>query len=328
MKRLAIRKFNIILLIGVLFLGTSCAPLNHSQTSNSFSTINSGLYIGKWYAFTGVTDIDDVHINIPFVLVSPRANKKNSASNILFNLSNYSYTLNEFKLKTENGIIIHPINIKWIKGNKIHRFTLYTLNLTFSHLLPKRYLFTSLYLPIDKKEYICPIKWVVDVYKQNMLNNCVTITGETTLSGSILTGMSFVARNNCKSPIILDNVLFKLQGLNLSGKLFVTNQHSFDKGTNNPLPESPKSSISSTQKFCNTINPNDQRLVEVKIENASNVPPFIAIKPLLIYHKKGDTEKFFTEFYSPIIFSMFPQSANDVEDMFSKGDFIKLQCVD
>ena len=324
MKLLAIKKFNIILLlIGILFLGTSCAPLNHSQTSSSFSMINSGLYIGKWYAFVGVTDIDDVHINIPFVLVKPRINQKSNMSNISFNLSDYSYTLNEFKLKTENGIIINPINIKWIKGNKIDRFMFYTLNLTLPHLKPGKYSFISLYLPVNKKIYICPIKLLIDVYKKSALNNCVSVIGQTTLSGSILTGMSFVARNNCKFPIILDNVSFRLQGLNLGAKLVVTNQRSFTKKTDGTEPV--KSIMNPTGRFRNIINSNEQRLVNVTIENIDIVPPFIFVKPLLFYHKKGNTKEFFTEFYSPVIFSMFPQSAGDIEGMFSKGCFIKLR---
>ncbi len=272
--------------------------------------VTDGLYISNWSGYTGVFENETPQANIQFISVE--TNK-----NALFPDS--SYSLNNFHLFTEAGKIFTPISVKWIRGDSIGEYTLYTLDIELKKIHPGIYHINKIETHFGNLNLTYPLNWTVEVFKNSCNSKCLSITGQTTLSGSTSTGLDFVARNNCKTPVNIDEVHFKLKGLPVKSVFFITNKNSFDSENSNSAPTiTPIGSTANRE-----IKPLTKKFVSVRLVwGTRRIPPFILIKPVVLYHLSDSGQENYAEFYSPVIFAQFPQTESDITQMFRNGYFL------
>jgi len=296
--------FTVIFLVSILV--TSCAP---KQVSNI--KIADGLYIANWYGYTGIADNENASVNLPFISIHSSNSKVSSPDT--------SYNSNEYGLLMNGKIFTAPNLISWRTGKAYKEYTFYTLIITLPKLKKGVYNVTEIKIPVGGKELYYPIHWIVDVRSAKEVGKCLKVTGQSGLSGSVLTGVDFKVKNSCNSPVVIDNVQFKLPGYNVKPTMFVAKDETYENQKKASLPTSEN--IKRVNEVI--IRGSQERWVRIKLNAENeNLPDFVSIKPFIAYHaSKSSTEKL-SEFYSQSVFSKFPQNKEEVEKLLL-SDFVK-----
>lgn len=301
----------ILLAAGLIFISTSCGEKTDSNM------LHSGFFIANWYGYSGITEGENATAQIPFVSVCTDKNSDEYQPALSFDSKEVSVTIDGQPF-TKPGII------SWKKGNTIGKFTFYTLTLDLPELKEGLHRITEIKIPVGKKELYYPLHWIVDTRNANEISKCVSVKGQSTLSGSISTGIDCKLRNNCSGQQIVKSVYFKLPGYTFNEHLCVTEQENNISEDTAP-PNGKKSPIPSldAEKDKIVVNGFSEKWIHINLTlpNGKKAPDFLSIKPFVIYASPGDETEKLSEFYSPVIFSELPQTEKETEKLLI-SDFI------
>lgn len=293
--------FAILIILLLLPLLTSCSNGNMSNTEN-------GLYIAKWYGYSGITNTENAIVSVPFICVGGEEYGFSSSYN-----SNQCEVLIDSKPLTDANLM------KWAKDSVFGRYALYTLTITLPKIDVGVHRVSKIKVPTVHGEMYFPLHWVVEVKNESEKSKCIEVVGQSTLSGSVLTGIDFELQNNCSYPFIVDEVHFVIDGYNVKETLSFAPY-------NLPDNRSEDLKISDTRDNEDknlVINPSQKRTIRMSFaKSEEELPKFISIKPFILSHTANSDSKYFAEFYSPSIFSLFPNNEKDIET-FLKTDFVK-----
>jgi|GEM_PF-4507959 len=273
--------------------------------------VPDGLYVANWYGYTGTVDNENASVEIPFISVH--------SSNGKLSFPDTSYNSNECGVVINGKMVTEPNLIKWQTGETYKDYTFYTLIITLPILNEGIYNITVIKIPVDGKETYYPIHWIVEVKDAKEIGKCLKITGQSGLSGSILTGIDFRVKNSCNLQAVIDEIHFELPGYNIKPSMFLVENKSYENKGDLTLPAFERTK--EVNKV--VIEGLQERWVRVKFNiDTKNLPDFVSIKPFVVYHTSNSSNKNLLEFYSQSIFSKFPQNKEEVEKLLL-SNFIK-----
>jgi len=276
--------FTVILLISIL---TSCNLQNSSK-------IDYGLYIANWYGYTGITNGENAVVDIPLISMGG----KEYAFNPSYNSTQCEVIL-DGKPLTEANLMT------WKEGETYGEYTLYTLIITLPKLDEGTHKVTKIKVPAEGKEVYFPLHWVVEVKSAKEVGECLKVTGETTISGSVLTGIDVRLKNNCSSSVVIDEIHFMLDGYDIKPTVYFA---PVELSNSSKEDSNIDSNVSSNKNENIVIMGLQERTIRINLNKKENeLPKFISLKPFIIHHTANSSIKMIAEFYSPSVFSLFPQ---------------------
>jgi len=320
----------LILLIVVLLVFSGVLVLKNRANSKNVDYIKPGAYIANWYAYSGAVSGKDgkqtIKAEIPFVLVkkSPFAGSEDSQSTV-FQTENRSSS--DYSLVIDG--LRKPLQAlpKWQKGNEMsygkERFVFYTMHIQTPPLSIGKHRVEKLLIHTRNGTYTYPLNWIIEI-KDKQKIQCVTITGQSTLTGSPAIGFDIRIKNACKVPVKIEgmDVSFPDAGIStkITGSGDISGKESLSE-TNGNRPEPGAWNSSSVNPILLPGHINWFHFAFYS-NNGGKIPKFIWLDTFVKCSANGKV--FYAKTYSPIIFSVFPLTPQDTAELIKKEFLIAI----